>query len=185
MLALEETYAPYSLLFPIELAIQQKEERGEEELSREELVVLAVEALEREVNNGGYGQFFVNSSRVYTPLILSSLSRIGCPETGKITEKALQSAGLSGLTGKPLIDALESYQRAWYERNKSRITNYSEIAQSAEKDATQSTIAPNSVDWNAIDKLLDECDQMFYRYPEPIGDKLFQFIKENRASIRF
>ena len=29
--------------------------------SKEERYVLAIEALEREVNNGGYGQFFINS----------------------------------------------------------------------------------------------------------------------------
>jgi hypothetical protein len=38
---------------------------------------MAVESLEREVNNGGYDQFFVNAAE-YTPVIADSLSAIGC-----------------------------------------------------------------------------------------------------------
>jgi hypothetical protein len=45
-------------LFAIEMAIQQKEERvSKQKLSEEERIVLAIEGLEREVNNGGYSQF--------------------------------------------------------------------------------------------------------------------------------
>jgi hypothetical protein len=186
LLALEESYAPDSLLFPIELAIEQKQERtGEENLSPEEIVVLAVEALEREVNNGGYSQFFINSSRVYTPVILTSLSRIGCTKTAEITERALQAAGFTELRGEALGEALDAYGQEWFERNKTRIINYTKTARAAEKDASNIAAPESSADWEAREKKLDECDQRFYQCPDPIGEKLFQFIKANKAAIRF
>ncbi len=86
-------------LFSLELAVQQKAERvGDENLSDEERIVLAVENLEREVNNGGYSQFFVNSSVRYAPVIVDALVRIGCPVTAKITEEAIQALGLDSLS---------------------------------------------------------------------------------------
>lgn len=79
--------------------IQQKAARkGERSLSYEERVVLAVEALEQEVNNGGYDQFFCNSSRTFAPMIVDSLVRIGCKRTAKITQRALHSLHFSTLT---------------------------------------------------------------------------------------
>jgi len=79
--------------------IQRKVAReGERALSYEERVVLAVEALEQEVNNGGYDQFFCNSSRKFAPMIVDSLVRIGCKRTAKITQRAVDSLHLSALT---------------------------------------------------------------------------------------
>lgn len=50
-----------SLVRAFEEALQRKESRnGERALSTEERTVLAVRALDREVNNGGYHQFFSN-----------------------------------------------------------------------------------------------------------------------------
>ncbi|MGA3082092.1 MAG: DMP19 family protein [Terracidiphilus sp.] len=87
----------------IEMAIQQKSERvGEHGLSEEERIVLAVEALEREVNNGGYSQFFTNSSGEYAPIIVDSLSRIGCNETARITKKAIDILGIQELSPEAL-----------------------------------------------------------------------------------
>ncbi len=66
-------------------------------LCDEERIVFAVEALEREVNNGGYCQFFGNSSREFAPSIADALLRIGCPGTARITRKAIEAVGVSGL----------------------------------------------------------------------------------------
>jgi hypothetical protein len=48
----------------------------------------------REVNNGGYKQFFRNSSRRCAPAMVSDLVRIGCTEIADITQQALDSLGL-------------------------------------------------------------------------------------------
>jgi Domain of unknown function (DUF4375) len=95
LLSLEGEYRIDSILTAIEQAIAQKTAReGDGGLSAEERVVLAVEALEREVNNGGYDQFLVNSSREYAPLIVDALARIGCPKTCEVTRNALGTLGL-------------------------------------------------------------------------------------------
>jgi len=92
LLALAERYRVDSLVLAFEQAIGQKLVReGRQGLSEEERVVLAVEALEREVNNGGYEQFLMNSSQEFTPIIGDSLERIGCRKTATITQTALEA----------------------------------------------------------------------------------------------
>lgn len=79
--------------------IQRKAARmGDRALSYEERVVLAVEALEQEVNNGGYDQFFCNSSRKFAPIIVDALRHIGCKRTAKITQRAVHALHLSTLS---------------------------------------------------------------------------------------
>jgi hypothetical protein len=86
-----------------EQALDQKAARdGEQSLSDQEHTVLAVEALEREVNNGGYGQFFLNSSREYAPMIVESLKRIGCLKTAEITQKAVAALKLQNLSAETI-----------------------------------------------------------------------------------
>jgi UDP-N-acetylmuramoylalanine-D-glutamate ligase len=97
----------------LEMAIQQKAERvGVDDMTEEEIIVLAVEALEREVNNGGYSQFFANSSREYTPIIVHALLRIGCSKTAEITKSAIAAAGFQGLAPMALAEALNTYSGA-------------------------------------------------------------------------
>ncbi len=89
LIALEGKYRIDSLVLAFEQAMSQKAARvGEAGLSDEERIISAIEALEREVNNGGYGQFFVNTPE-YAPIIVQSLGRIGCPRTAEITQKSL------------------------------------------------------------------------------------------------
>ena len=90
LFALAATHRADSLVVAFETALGQKAaKRGMAHLSQPELDVLAVEALEREVNNGGYGQFFLNSSNEYVHLVVDALKRIGCPVTASITERAI------------------------------------------------------------------------------------------------
>jgi hypothetical protein len=97
----------------LEMTIQQKSERvGVDDMTEEEILVLAIEALEREVNNGGYSQFFVNSSREYTPIIVHALLRIGCPKTAEITKSAIAAVGFQGLAPMALAEALNAYSGA-------------------------------------------------------------------------
>lgn len=98
LLALEATHRVDSLVLAFEQAIDRKRAReGDDSLSEAEWTVLAVEALEREVNNGGYDQFFVNTME-FGPTIVASLRRIGCQKTAAITEDAIAALRLPELT---------------------------------------------------------------------------------------
>ena len=110
LIALEGEYRTDSIVLAFEMALDQKESRvGEAGLSDEERVVQAVEALEREVNNGGYGQFFTNTSHAYAPVIVDALARIGCREAAEITQAAIDAVGLEGpMTSDAIEDAMEN-----------------------------------------------------------------------------
>jgi Domain of unknown function (DUF4375) len=93
LMACKNTHRVDSLLCAFEWGIQAKiGPEGEGALTDEERLVLAVMALTREVNNGGYHQFFVNSSRRFAPTIVDSLRRIGCTTCAEITERAIHAA---------------------------------------------------------------------------------------------
>jgi hypothetical protein len=65
------------------------------------------------VNNGGYGQFFVNSSREYAPIIVDALRRIGCSKTAVITQKALKIVQHAPMT-------VEEIENGTWEENEKR-----------------------------------------------------------------
>jgi hypothetical protein len=99
LLSLERQYRVDSLIIAFEQALDQKAPRiGEAALTDEERLILAIEALEREVNNGGYTQFFANSSREYASVIVGSLRRVGCLKTAALTQKAIAAVRISELT---------------------------------------------------------------------------------------
>jgi len=105
LIALESSYRIDSLVTVFEQAIEQKAYRdGDEQLSDEERVVLAVEALEREVNNGGYSQFFINSSREYGSIIVDALRQIGCAKTADVTQKAVDIINATPITDEEFED---------------------------------------------------------------------------------
>ena len=106
LLSLEGRYRTDSLVLVFEQALDQKATReGSQSLSDEERIVLAVEALEREVNNGGYEQFFLSSGE-YAPIIVGALARIGCRRTAAITQKALDALGCSPLTPEAIENTM-------------------------------------------------------------------------------
>lgn len=75
-----------SLVLAFEQAIQSKPDA---ELLNSERFVLAIEAMEREVNNGGWDQFFLNTNSQFDTLLDGALDAIGCPETAAIARDAL------------------------------------------------------------------------------------------------
>jgi hypothetical protein len=91
ILACKDSHRIDSLLCAFESAIMHKQQT--EPLSQEEMVILAIEALEREVNNGGYRQFFDNSSREYVPMIVDALERVGSPVAAGLTAQAIAANG--------------------------------------------------------------------------------------------
>lgn len=100
LIALEGLYRTDSLVCAFETGLYKKYDLYNtrtdiSKLPPEELAILAVESLEREVNNGGYQQFFGNSSSQYAAIIIESLKVIGCLDTAKITQDALTVLGVS------------------------------------------------------------------------------------------
>lgn len=134
LLALETRYRIDSLVQAFETAIALEADQAK--LSREETWILAIEALEREVNNGGYDQFFLNSSSKFDAIIVEALLGIGCPLTAAITR-----------------EAIALHQRA-------------------------------ELDDDAVLDALCACDERYYAACEPIDDRLFAWIKQNRSAIR-
>lgn len=97
LLALEKKYQAESLVLAFDQALQQKAEQiGYADLTDEERVVLAVEAIEREVNNGGYMQLFMNSSKELAPIFVESLRRIGCKDAANLTQEAIDIMEVEG-----------------------------------------------------------------------------------------
>jgi Domain of unknown function (DUF4375) len=86
LVAMKSTHRIDSLVLAVEQALGSKPEAL---LSEQERVVLAVEAMEREVNNGGYQQFFVNSSRECTGFLVQALELIDCPACAAISTDAI------------------------------------------------------------------------------------------------
>ena len=103
LIAAKETHRIDSILCAFEQAVQRKLEL-EQALSEEEMLILAVEALEREVNNGGYHQFFVNSP-LFAGSIADFLQPIGCERVAAITKKALERLAPAGLSADAVLNA--------------------------------------------------------------------------------
>ena len=98
LLAMEADYRIDSLVLAFEQALQMREPQAP--ITTQERYVLAIEGLEREVNNGGYGQFFLNSSHQFVDVIEDALRAVGCPKTADITRDAIAVLAIAGpLTG--------------------------------------------------------------------------------------
>lgn len=64
-----------------------------EELTPPEQVFLCVWELEAEVNNGGFDQYFSNTSGDYAPHVEAALTAIGAKRTQKIVRQAIETVG--------------------------------------------------------------------------------------------
>lgn len=105
LISLEKTHRIDSLVLAFEEILGRKAfNSGMAQLSETEQTILAVEELEREVNNGGYHQFFINSSKEYAPIIVDTLNKILCPKTAEITQNAIDSLGITGALTVSAID---------------------------------------------------------------------------------
>jgi hypothetical protein len=123
LIRLEEGHRLDSLVLAFEQALDQKAGRmGLGGLSEPERVVLAIEAIEREVNNGGYDQLFRNSSTLAVYFVPSLLS-IGCPEVAGITERAIKALKLKGAI---TVEAIDTVMEKDNERRDDRLANCDE-----------------------------------------------------------
>jgi len=109
LIALAATHRVDSIVLAIEQGLQQRAENvGLDGFNEAELTVLAVEALEREVNNGGYDQFFFNTPE-FAPLVVEALQRIACQKTADISAQAIALLGLRApFTAKQVKKAIDS-----------------------------------------------------------------------------
>jgi hypothetical protein len=106
LLSCKETHRIDSLLCAFEVGIQLKQKQsGPHSVTREERLVLAIMALQREVNNGGFHQFFSNSSCEFVSVISESLRRIGSVETATLTEHAIATLNARGVSADVIARA--------------------------------------------------------------------------------
>ncbi len=94
------------LLQTIEQAIQAKLSQNPMSVNGVEATILALMALEREVNDGGFDQFFRNSSGRYAFGITDCVVRIGCKETTKVVRRAVKALGLRDWSVKGLQEKM-------------------------------------------------------------------------------
>lgn len=79
-------------LLKIQEIIWEKAEQSEdfENLTEAEQTFVYVEALEAEVNNGGFDQYFFNTNGKYSEETLEALKKIGAVKTYKIVQEAFR-----------------------------------------------------------------------------------------------
>lgn len=92
LIACERDYRVDSILVAIEDRLLRKAK-----LNPVEAVVVAVEAMEREVNDGGFAQFFANSSCEHAPMLLAALQQLGLSQTAAIVQTAMNALGATSL----------------------------------------------------------------------------------------
>jgi len=96
LIELQKTHRIDSIVLAFEKGLDSRKASGDK-LSLVELTVLAVEAFEREINNGGFSQFFYNSSVEYSPIIVNCLKSIGCNQLSDLSQKAINLLGVTSL----------------------------------------------------------------------------------------
>jgi hypothetical protein len=153
LLSMEATHRIDSLVLAMEAALDQRlTKRGAASFSLEERIVLAIEALEREVNNGGYDQFFLNSSRTYAGEVEQALRTIGCPEQAEIARRAVAALRTRGTV-------------------KGTLTS----------EAVETGLAAGG---DALSEELKSLDDEYFACEEPIAERLFAFVKANKAKVQ-
>jgi len=96
----------------IKLSESEKTRFGREDFARQSLpqkVFSAIWAVESEVNNGGFSQYFFNSSAESAWFVVEALETVGALETAGICRRAIASAFPSGLPQSK--DAIRSAAR--------------------------------------------------------------------------
>lgn len=78
------------IVMEIDTYLNSKSEYGEniEKLNPSQRIFLLVENLEREINNGGFNQFYFNSSGDFSKETVNALLEIGAKKTADIVKKA-------------------------------------------------------------------------------------------------
>ena len=91
----------------ISLSESEKTKFGKEDSARQSLpqkVFSAIWAVESEVNNGGFSQYFSNSGGESASFVVEALETVGAPETAGICKRAIAVAFPSGLPRSAAAD---------------------------------------------------------------------------------
>jgi len=98
-------------ILAIDTYINEKSKYGEniEKLNSCQKTFLFIENLEREINNGGFNQFYFNSSRDFSQETLDALLEIKAQKTAKIVKKA-NSEFKNGIVPKDRIERLNELE---------------------------------------------------------------------------
>lgn len=80
--------------------------QGFAEQSYPQKIFSAIWAVESEVNNGGFAQYFLNSSAESASFVVEALETIGAPKTASICQRAIATAFPSELP--PTVEAIRS-----------------------------------------------------------------------------
>ena len=70
-------------------------------------MLLSIEALQNEVNNGGFQQFFSNSSCQYAPVVVASLLEVGLDEAAIIAQRAIHLLCVDEVTAESVSAAAD------------------------------------------------------------------------------
>jgi hypothetical protein len=98
-------------------------------LSEAEYTVLCIDALEGEVNNGGFHQFFFNMAGDLWPGAIAALVRIGAPKTAALVKQATEMFPITPSTDRVARQAqlegidperFEALDNAFYEYQEPR-----------------------------------------------------------------
>jgi hypothetical protein len=84
----------------IDLSESEKTKFGKQEVAEQshpQKIFSAIWALESEVNNGGFSQYFLNSSAESASFVVQALETIGAPKTASICRRAIATAVPTGL----------------------------------------------------------------------------------------
>jgi hypothetical protein len=93
----------------ITLSESDKTRFGKQEFAEQSLpqkVFSAIWALESEVNNGGFSQYFLNISAESASFVAGALETIGAPKTASICRRAIITAYPAGLP--PTVETIRS-----------------------------------------------------------------------------
>jgi len=88
----------------IDLSESDRTKIGKEDFETQSIpqkVFSAVWAVESEVNNGGFSQYFLNSSAETARFVVEALNIIGAPRTADICKRAIAVAFPAGLPSEP------------------------------------------------------------------------------------
>jgi len=151
VVGLEGQYRTDSLICAIEAAVLVKDEDESADISEGELTILAVEAMEREVNNGGFAQFFQNDSCRFTPYLSAALSRIGATKTQALVDKAIDTLGMGLLTSSTDVSDF-----------------YAQMQEAVEKDETIDNL--DTLDAKYYELREDVCDLLFQYVKQNLGE---------------
>lgn len=127
LIAMAETHRIDSIVLAFEQALQDKAVQ-----TVEERTVVAIEGLEREVNNGGFSQFFVNSSSEFVPVIVDALKAIGCPKNAVLCQRAM---AVLGITEDLSTDAIEDLACEASDKQDERLSELDDVFYEGEGEA--------------------------------------------------